>query len=426
MKNNLMKNIPKIIPTKSNPTMKWILSFCFIFLCANSLIAQTPIRFKAAIDTALKNNLLIKNEQLRTEYQKKLIETGKQIPSTEIGGEVGQINSVYADSRWGITQSFRLPKVYRSQKNLLREEWIGSLMNSEVKKFELKKQVALVYYTLLYLAEKKELLIRTDTLFTEFLRHENLRFQKGEINILEKTAAENQRGQLRLQLNQLEQDIQLVQLQFQLLLNTQTPLTPDIADFKLKPEWRADTSFVSNHPTVQFYRQQSQIAAANTVVEQSKLLPDITFGYNIMSIRGEGPNNKMYNAVPQFQSVQFGLSIPIFTSAQKARISASQINELIVKNEYDLYLKNFETDYKKALISYQKNRESVAYFETTALKNADIITTSVNKKFINGDINYLEWAMLVNQAISIRIDYTETVKSLNESAIELNSFLNQN
>jgi heavy metal efflux system protein len=271
---------------------------------------------------------------------------------------------------------------------------------------------------------------KTDSLFSEFLEKATLRFNEGETNILEKTTAENQQGQIRLQLNQLQRDMDLTQLQFQLLLNTAIVFIPDETDlmatgFKVDVISNPDTSFLKEHPAIQFYQQRKQIAAAATQAEKSKLLPDLILGYNIMSIRGTGANDKEYNSVPRFQSVQIGLGIPIFNSGQKAKISAAKTNEMVVASEYELNLQNFETAYKRALLQYQKNKEAVAYYEKTALKNAEIITASVNQKFVNGDINYLEWVMLVNQAISIQSDYIEAVKNLNESAVEINSFINQ-
>ena len=47
-------------------------------------IAQTPISLQQAIDTALANNLSLKNERLRTEYHKQLIKSGVSIPATTV------------------------------------------------------------------------------------------------------------------------------------------------------------------------------------------------------------------------------------------------------------------------------------------------------------------------------------------------------
>ena len=385
--------------------------------------AQTAISLSAATDTALKNNLSVKNENLRAAYQQQLIKTSKILPPTNVFGEFGQINSFYVDTKFGIAQTMSFPKVYGSQKSLLTEEWKSSLLNAGVKKAILKKQVAQIYYSLLYLQEKKKLLQKIDSLFGEFLNKATLRFNKGESNILEKTTAENQRGQIGLQLLQLQRDMELLQIQFQLLLNTNSIFVPDEKEFKMNGIANADTSLLQAHPTMQYLKQQQQIAVAATKVEKSKLLPDLTFGYNLSSIKGTGANNKTYNNVPQFQSVQIGLGIPIFTSGQKAKITAAKTYEKIVANEYEVNLRSYETAYKAALVRYQKYSEAIAYFETTALKNADLVTSTANKQFINGDINYLEWVLLINQAVTIQSDYIDAVKNSNESAVEINSLI---
>lgn len=385
--------------------------------------AQSPITLQSAIDSALKNNLSVKSERLRAAYQQTLIRTGKTIPPTSVFGEFGQINSFYVDTKIGIAQTISFPKVYASQKSLLSEQWRSSLLNIGVREIQLKKEVIEVYYNLLYLQQKQKLLQRNDSLYAEFLRKATLRFDKGESNVLEKTTAENQRGQIGLQLSQLQQDMEMLQIQFQLLLNTNTVFVPDEKEFKMNVVMNADTSLLRAHPYIQFLKQQQQLAVAVTQVEKSKLLPDLNLGYNLMSIKGTGANNKVYNSTPQFQAVQVGLGIPLFTSGQKARINAAKANEDVVAAEYDVNLKNFEAGYKTAIAQYRKYSESITYYETTALKNAYVITSTANKQFLNGDIDYLDWVVLINQAVSIQNDYIETVKNRNASAIDINSFI---
>ena len=387
--------------------------------------AQTPITLQQAIDTALVNNLSIKNERLRNEYHQKLIKSGTAIPVTDVFGEYGQINGIYNDTRFGISQTINFPTVYKRQKELLTEEWKSSLLNTDVQEAQLKKQVSQVFYTLVYLHHKRELLQKTDTLFAEFLNKATLRFKAGESNVLEKTTAENQRGQMALQLLQLEKDWEIVQLQFQLLLNTEKDFVPmEDADLGI-PFLENDSSLLTSHPEIQFLKQQQQIANAVTKSEQSKLLPDLSFGYNLMGMRGMGPDDKFYNSTPQFHSIQIGLGIPVFTGSQKAKINAAKINENIAANEYEWKLKNFENAYHSAFMEYQKFEEMVRYFESTALKNAATITETAEKQFLNGDINYLEWVLLINQAIGIQSDYIEAVKNLNNALAELNFYNNQ-
>lgn len=415
----------KGISQKKKPAIITTLILLMVLPSFQVTNAQVPISLQAATDSALKNNLTVKSEKLRSSYQQQLIKTAKIIPPTTVFAEAGQMNSYYIDSKIGASQTISFPKVYTSQKTLLNEEWKSSMLSVGIKESVLKKQVAEVYYSLLYLQEKKKLLQKNDSLFTEFLHKATLRFKTGESNILEKVTAENQRGQIGLQLIQVLQDIELEQVQFQVLLNTNIAYSPDEKELKLKPFLRADTSILQSHPVMLYLKQQQQIAAAATRVERSKLLPDLTFGYNLMSMKGTGANNKTYNSVPQFQSVQVGLGVPIFTKGQKAKINAARANEAAVAGNYDMQAKNLEAAYRTTLMQYQKYAAEIHYFETTALSNAGIITTTADKQFLNGDINYLEWVLLVNQATTIHSNYIDAVKNYNTSIIEINSFINK-
>jgi cobalt-zinc-cadmium resistance protein CzcA len=354
-----------------------------------------------------------------------MIATAKPVPPTNVTAEYGQFNSIYADKKLSVVQGFNFPKVYNTNKELLSEQWKASVLNVGVKKAALRQQVAQLYFNLVYLQEKKKLLQKNDSLYAEFFDKATLRFKKGESNIMEKTTAENQRYQIALQLSQLEQDMDIMQLQFQLLLNTTTVFIPTEKTAHLNNLSDMDSAALAAHPYLQYLKQQQQISEAETKAEKAKLLPNINIGYSISSMKGLGADDKAYNGVPQFHSAQLGLNIPVFAGAQKARIAASKMQERIAENDYGLNLKNFQTAYQSAFIQYKKYDEAVKYFESKALKNVEVITATANKQFINGDINYLEWVLLINQAITIQSDYAEAVNNRNMAIIEINSFINQ-
>lgn len=407
-----------------NHSIKAVSIFVFIFISINTS-AQTPITLQQAIDTALVHNLSVKNEKLKTNYHQKLIKSATNIPSTNFGGQFGQINGFYTDLSLNVSQTINFPTVYSRHKDLLNEEWKSSVLNLKIKETELKKLVTDTYFNLLYIQQKRKLLIENDSLFSEFLHKSNLRFQKGESNVLEKTTAENQRGQIALQLSQLEQDWEIVQLQFQYLLNTTTVFVPVENDVLAPNILLSENPEFDSHPLIQYWKQQQNIAVANTRVEQSKLLPEITLGYNIMGMKGMGVNNIEYDRQLRFHSVQFGLGIPIFNGSQKSKINASKINEQIAGNAYESNLKNIEMKFENAVMQYQKYQDAVLYFEVTALENAETIKTTADKQFLNGAINYLEWVLLMNQAIDIQSDYIEALRNRNNALTEINFYLNK-
>ncbi|MCO5947517.1 CusA/CzcA family heavy metal efflux RND transporter [Mucilaginibacter flavidus] len=386
--------------------------------------AQTPITLKAALDTALKNNLQVKHEQLKAKYHQMLIGTSANISQASLFGEAGQINSSYTDTRFGISQSFSFPTMYSRQKELLKEDWKNSVLSVAVNEALLKKQVSQVYYTLVYMEQKKLLLQHTDSLYLGFYKKAELRLSKGETNILEKTSAETLLGQARMQLNQLKEDEAILQLQFQLLLNSTNLFTITRASHKLSLSAAEDSLNLKEHPAVKLIAQQQQIANAAIRVEKSRLLPDLSIGYNNTSIKGIGADNKLYNGSNRFNSVQVGIGIPIFAGAQKARINSARVNKQIAESNFALEVQNITSAYRAANLQYQKYLQTVSYFESKPLKNAELITNTANQQIAAGNINYLEWAQLLNQATTIKNDYLEAVRSLNEAVIQLNYFSN--
>ncbi|MFZ1611816.1 MAG: TolC family protein [Chitinophagales bacterium] len=399
---------------------KYLIIITIICLLSGIASAQQTISLQSAIDTALNNNLSVRNEKLYSEYQKKLKATAVDIPQTNLIGEFGQFNSAFSDNKFGIAQSISFPTVYAKQKSLQNENYKTSVLHIALKEAELKKQVSEVFYQIIYMNEKQLILMKIDSVYAAFLEKANLRFAKGESNILEKTTAETQRGQIAIQLKQIQQDIEILQMQFQLLLNTTIVYLPSANNTKMNFNAIADTSFINNHPSLQLLEQEKNVAMVNTQLQKSKLLPDLQLAYNNMSQQGMGADDLFYPKSERFSSVQFGIGIPLFFGAQKANIDAAKSLELISENNFRLGQQTLISEYESAFKKYEIQLATVKYFEETALRNADIISETATKQFENGDINYLEWTMLINNAISIQSNYIDSVNDLNQAIIHLN------
>jgi len=362
---------------------------------------------------------------LNAEYQKKLKAAAVDIPQTNFTGEYGQINSFFKDTKFGIGQSISFPTVYAKQKSLQNESYKTSVLNITVKEAELKKQVSEVFYSLIFLHQKATILLQNDSVYATFLEKANLRFTKGESNILEKATAETQRGQISIQLKQVQQDIEILQLQFQLLLNSTTVFIPSVENPKMNFTASLDTSLFSKHPSIQVLQQQKKYSIINTQLEKSKLLPNLNLGYSNQSIQGNGADNMFYNKSSRFSAVQFGVGVPLFFGSQKAKINSAKTLELISENNFQIGLQTIKVEYEIAFKKYETQLLTVKYFEETALQNANIITKTTNQQYANGDINYSEWSMLINSAISIQSNYTDAVNDLNQTIIQLNFLINK-
>jgi len=351
-------------------------------------------------------------------YQQNLLKSGTTIPLTNVYGEFGQISSIYTDTKFGISQSIHFPTVYARHKSLLQENLDASKMSVAWKETDLKRQVTNIYNTLAFLLEKKKVLMQTDSLYNSFLEKATQRFAKGESNVLEKTTAQNQKGQIALQLKALEQDILIMESQLQFALRTNTLYLPADGSFRELTDITAPSS--ETHPQIQVLAQQKQIAAANTMYEKSKLSPDLAFGYNNSSMRGTGADDKYYPSSKRFHSVQIGVGIPLFNGSQKAIIKASKVQEDIAENNFQFGLQQLNQQRETAINEYQKYLASVNWYESEGLNNSATAIAIADQQFAGGEINYLDWVILVNQAIDIRSQYLDAVKNINDAINQIN------
>ena len=119
-------------------------------------------------------------------------------------------------------------------------------------------------------------------------------------------------------------------------------------------------------------------------------------------------------------NVVFGIVVSVvFVSIYATRLHWSIIPIYIGGASMIAYVTNLLSKKIKVI-----QKTIVKELEEVALPNGLIIFETAQKQFINGDINYLEWAMLVNQSISIKSDYQDAILRLNESAINLSYLLN--
>lgn len=412
---------------KIKPKNKVIVSsiiFSSIFFGFNMGYSQTKIDLKTATEIALKNNLSLQNERTKTNYAGALIQTYKNTPSTTFLGDFGQVNSAYFDTRLGVSQTLKLPKTYQSQKSLFTEEWKASQLNETLKEVDLKRAVHQIFSNYLILIEKQKLLQKTDSVYKILLDKASLRLVSGESNILEKTNFEIQKNSLQLQLAQISSELNFWLSQLKIILNTNETVVPN-DNFKLSFSNSSDSLAIQNHPSLSFLAQNVNIAKANTALEQTKLLPEISIGYNNGSFRGVGANEKSYNGFNRFHSIQFGLGIPIFKGFLKEKIKASRINETIAENTLKIEKESLKNQLENVYKQSFAHSEIVKNFELLSLNQVNKINEVAYKQLSSGEINYLDFVQLVNQNLTIQINYLEAVKLFNESNIQLNYLLNK-
>lgn len=379
--------------------------------------AQENITYEQALEKAFQQNGTLKNSKLISEYQEKLKASYLDIPQTEIGAQIGQLQGVETDNTFSISQRFSFPTVYTKRKKMLDAEWNASVMNQNLTKAQLTKEVSDVFYRILTLQEKKKVIEYISKLYSSFADKASLRLKKGEANILEESTAEIQKEQAKTQLDMLENDLSIAKLQLQLLLQSDVSYQPISDKPTMNVNLQVSEEMIQQHPELQYLNEQVKVNEAEAQLEKSKLLPELMVGYMNQSMKNL--NNNRFNAV------QVGVGIPLFTKGQRALAKAAKTKVAISANEYQRKEIELKNRFVQQMNNYNNQLKVIESYEQKQLPKSEIILKTVQKQMEVGEIDYLDWVILTNQAVKTKVEYIENLERLNQIGSELNFLLSK-
>ncbi|RYY22222.1 MAG: CusA/CzcA family heavy metal efflux RND transporter, partial [Chitinophagaceae bacterium] len=375
------------------------------------------------LEIAGKNNLNLGASRKNLEYSRQLENSSFDPPKTVLGGEYGHTNSTFNDTRLFVSQNIGLPVIYKRQKSLFRAETGLQEQSVSVSINDLVKQVKVNFSEMTVLLEREKLLKELDSIYKDFARAAEIRLKAGETNSLETTTALSMVEQLILQAEELEEDLGIYQAQIKTLLNTTEDILPAYDQLKLPAVLIEDSVNVTANPLIGYLEKQIQVTGAQTAIERNRLVPDFTLGYNNLSIQGfqskDGVNQEFYGAGHRFSFYQMSVGVPLFAKSAKSRIRAMQSKEEAMKLQLaagSLQLKNQLT---AVMHDQEKLLKRLNFYETRGLKHAELIMKNAMLTFRNGDIGYVEWTVLMNNAVNLRIGYLDAVKAFNNTVIEI-------
>ena len=365
-----------------------------------SSLQSVKLTLPQALQTALRQNLLLRGSALEVAGQQALIASSFDPGRTTVELQLGQTQAQPVDYILGATQTFALPSYYRAQKQVLQSATGAAERRLTLRRNEVVAGVKQAYYQLLFDQQLLRLFQRQDSLYQNAARAADVRYRTGETNRLEQVSAQTRSQSIRLRQLTLLAEIEGHRRALQVLLNTPEPVAVDTTltlrrDLTIQP----DTSALTNNPLLALLQQERVISRNQTALERQRLKPDVIIGYQNQSILRE----------VGFNVVQAGLAVPVFARAQKARINAARINEQLTDNNL-IYT---QTQLSSQLTTLERTAEalraSLTYFEQSALPQARLIQSTALKSYRAGEIDYVEFFQNIQQAFVIEEQYISTV-----------------
>jgi cobalt-zinc-cadmium resistance protein CzcA len=191
-----------------------------------------------------------------------------------------------------------------------------------------------------------------------------------------------------------------------------------------------DLLTVPETPQIKLSQQRITLAENELQLEKGRLQPSFNLGYNSSTIIGWQPTSqtveRFFGKDYRFNAFNMGMSIPLFSSAQRSRIAAGSISVQQNKLEQIAVQQQLSANLKNLAARYVQNKNLIIKYQRSIIPNSNLLIETASKKLNAGEISYLEWVMIINQAIQIQNEYFNYVQQLNEGAIEIEKISSNN
>ena len=390
--------------------------FLFFFLLLAVMLpftakAQEKVTMEQAIELAKQNHPRLKIASAAIRQVKAGRGEVLELSPTEMNYSWGQLNGeLRKDKQWEVTQGLGslLTPFY---KNALvnRQVETGTFYRKIVEK-EVVAEVKRAWAYYLYACNLRALYSDQNKLAGQLQRMGELRYQQGEITLLEKNMTTSMAVDMKNRLFQAQEEEKLALSRLNWVCYADRPLIPADTALILFPVDYQVPSFSEVH--LNYFQSQANEAKAQLNVERSRFFPEHSFGYvrqDILPLKG-------------LDSWMVGVSFPVYFLPRHSKIKQAKVAAVIARTEAEANTQNLYNKVSEAVASLRRQSESLRYYTRSALKEADELLKVANLQLQHSETNITEFIQAVNVARDIRRGYLETVYQYNIAALEYELF----
>lgn len=379
------------------------LFFFYLFIYISGQ-AQRVLTGDEAVALATNNQRNLKAANLSLQQQQQLLRGSTALESPQLQYQLSPYDE---GGQVGVQQNVSFPSVYRNRKALQNERIRLAQLQLQGSQYELKREVRLSFLQLQFLAEGLRLLTYQDSIYTAIKTSSKRFFEAGQINKLEELQATTQADAVRNDLIRSKADLEAEKQIFRFYTGyTDSLITAPIEIYVFV----ATTDTLISNVQQQLLRQQIILNQRELALAKSSLLPEVQAGVYVPTIS-------------QYQrplGYQIGVSIPIWRKQNRSRVAAAQTGIDIATAQQELEQQRLTAQYRQAASNYEREVQSLAYFNNTALPQARAIIETSQRLFRGGELNYIESLRNLQTAFDIFFNHLDTHRAYNEAVIQLN------
>ncbi|MDZ4759396.1 MAG: CusA/CzcA family heavy metal efflux RND transporter [Bacteroidota bacterium] len=400
------------------------ITIILICLVSSTINAQTSTSLDEWIASGLKNNNNILAADAEIKSSEYLRKATTEIGKTNVSLIYGQYNSFAKnDNNITVSQTLPFPTTFAAKSKLAGSIVASNVLKKKLTEAEVVYQIKQIYYEWLFLNQRKILLQTKDSIYNMLAKSSTLKYQTGEINLLEKSTAEARSKEIENLLMQIDNDRNMLSAQLKSLTNTSIYSFFDAALKEDTLSFHIDSNLSAKHPFVLYMKQQVSIASNQKNVDKNAFLPDITIGYFNQTLYGvpygDNPNAPLANYGNRFMGFSAGISIPIWFVPQAAKVKAAEFMQQKAELQYKQSQSNARAEIEATYAQYLKTKQSLQYYKTSGLPNAELIIKQSTLAYQKGEISHSWHVVNLQQAGEIKQSYLETLLNYNKNIIGL-------
>ncbi|AEI48061.1 outer membrane efflux protein [Runella slithyformis DSM 19594] len=365
---------------------------------------QGRLTVEEAVNLALQKHPAVKASALAVRRNEQLLGAARNIPNPDLtfDSPSGVFYTV------GVQQTFRFPTVYGRQYQQQQQQVALAQKEQAVTANDLRYRIHTIYAGIQSAEAYQRQWLAQDSVYAQISRAAQRSFDVGTIDKLALLYAQTQAAEVKNQVRAAAFQVSAQKKQLELLTGlslSSSVLTPLV---KL-PSPAVDTFLIVQNPAVQAAQQWEAVTQKAIEVERANALPGFMVGYYNQGTR-EASLGLRWRA---------GISLPLWAGQYKSRINAAQTEQQMARQYTEVRKQTISLDLQKAQDDLLAAANSVTFYETVALDQADAIISTARRFFESGQTDYTNFLRTTNDAYAIKLRYLDALQNYNQAVIAI-------
>lgn len=374
---------------------------------ASSQELPRSISLEQAVEMALQNNPRLR--MAATDIRRARAARGEvaELAPTEFSYSWGQLNGTgRKDKEMAVTQSIgSLLTPFYKNALVSRQVATGTYYKQMVEK-EVKAEVKRAWAYYLYAWNLRDMYKEQSGLADKIQKAGELRYQQGEITLLEKSMTATVASDMRNKLFQADEELKLAALRLQWTCYTEQPLAPDETSIQLYPVSMDTLSLSEAH--LKYFRSRVGEKQAMLDIERSRFFPELSLGYvrqNILPDKG-------------LDSWMVGVSFPVWFLPQRSKVRQAKFERNMAQTQAEADMFELNNRVAELRAGIRRYGESIRFYTASALAEAEHLMKAADLQFRESETDITEYVQSLNAAREIKKGYIEAVYQYNIAALE--------